>query len=177
MKDELRGLKLICIFEAAAGILVLVAGCRLLQLNEAYGVVFSCLGAVILASFYGLWKGLKWAWLFTVLASVFGVLGGIYMIFRGHFVYVYALLINFILIYYLTKPEVRSFFEVKSLEAYGFIPYVITLIFTAFLVSLITTITLIGLNYRDSPAVISSTTAAVVAAIASKISRKRRSSK
>ncbi|RLF93035.1 hypothetical protein DRN52_07070 [Thermococci archaeon] len=151
---------------------MLIAAYRLLQLNENYSIVILCLGAMVLISSYGLWRGLKWAWIFTVLVSVLGILGGVYMTLTKSLTYIYALPVNLALVYYLIKPTVREFFEGGSLEAAGLIPYIVTIVFTAFLASLGAATVLLILGCQGSSAIVSSVTAAAVAVVTSRIRRK-----
>ena len=59
---------------------------------------------------YGLWKGKGWAWTITVILSFIGIALGIVSIVTGNIGAIFHLIINAVVVYYLYRPHVKTFF-------------------------------------------------------------------
>jgi MFS family permease len=79
-----------------AGIGMIIAG---------VAVIF---GLIYLLLAWGLWTGKGWAWTVMMIFSILGLIGGIISLIA--FVGIVPLIINILILYYLTRPHVKAFF-------------------------------------------------------------------
>jgi uncharacterized membrane protein (DUF2068 family) len=80
----------------------------LAALADLMGAVFLIFGIIAFVLAYGLFTGKGWAWLWSLVLAVIGV---ILAIFEARVVpIIVPLIINLIIIYYLTRPHVKAFF-------------------------------------------------------------------
>jgi len=84
-----------------AGFSGLVAGMLI-----AIGVVMVILGLISLFIAYGLWTDKGWAWTLCLVFSIIGLILSILSIPSG----IISLIINILILYYLTRPHVKAFF-------------------------------------------------------------------
>ena len=129
------GVAIIAVLEALSGILYLLIGIFMIvggiafasiimkEINVpitgfslgaifmAVGVVLIIFGIIALIMAKGLWDGKGWAWTITLILNVIGLIFGIIsLIFTRSGGGIIPLLINVIIIYYLTRPHVKAFF-------------------------------------------------------------------
>ncbi len=71
-------------------------------------VFFAILGAVQLVISYGLWKGATWAWWIYVILLALGIASSLLSLPQG----VVGLVLNGIILYYMTRPRVKEYFGV-----------------------------------------------------------------
>jgi hypothetical protein len=64
------------------------------------------LGLISFLLAYGLWTGKGWAWTLTLIFSIIGILLGLVSLPTG----IITILINVLILYYLTRPHVKAFF-------------------------------------------------------------------
>jgi hypothetical protein len=69
-------------------------------------IVLLILGLVSFLLAYGLWTGKGWAWTLTFIFSIIGILLGLISLPSG----IISILINVLILYYLTRPHVKAFF-------------------------------------------------------------------
>jgi hypothetical protein len=55
-------------------------------------------------------KGLRWAWVFTLIVSVIGIIVGLGSIVVGNVGSLFHVIVNAIVIYYLYRPNVKAYF-------------------------------------------------------------------
>jgi MFS family permease len=79
-----------------AGIGMIIAG---------VAVIF---GLIYLLLAWGLWTGKGWAWTVMMIFSILGLIGGIISLIT--LVGIVPLIINILILYYLTRPHVKAFF-------------------------------------------------------------------
>jgi uncharacterized membrane protein (DUF2068 family) len=71
-------------------------------------MVFALLDFVIA---YGLWVGSKWAWVFSLLFSIFGIIAAVFSLFlRPRIGQAFALVIDIVILFYLMQPRVQAYF-------------------------------------------------------------------
>jgi uncharacterized membrane protein (DUF2068 family) len=101
------------------GLVLLVIGSlpRMMFRFPRHGGLLSIIGVVllILAVLYvgfawGLWNGKGWAWILSLVLAAIGVLIAILSLIRGGLGSILVLLIDVIILYYLTQPNVKAFF-------------------------------------------------------------------
>ena len=80
----------------------------------AFGFFLLVIGLIMFCSVYGLLRGLKWAWwIVLVIFSVAGI-GEAVSAAQGSVSDIPGVLIAALLLFYLTTPRVRSFFDKKA---------------------------------------------------------------
>jgi hypothetical protein len=108
------GVTIIAILAVIGGIGSLLGGLAVIAIIPLLGIVFGGILIVIgLAYFvvaYGLWKGLKWAWIITLILSAIGIIVGLGSIAVGNIGSLFHLVVNAIVIYYLYRPNVKAYF-------------------------------------------------------------------
>lgn len=96
------------IFFGAAGMVGVVpfAGWAFAWMFIAVAIVLVILGLFAFVIAYGLWTGKGWAWTLALVLSIIGIIIGIFSLPGG----IITIIINAIIIYYLTRPHVKAFF-------------------------------------------------------------------
>ncbi|MFQ6085260.1 MAG: hypothetical protein ACE5OY_03220 [Candidatus Bathyarchaeia archaeon] len=92
------------------GVLALLGGLGALFVPGALALGLAGLsiivGAFNLVLAWGLWIGASWAWLLALIFAGLGILQGLFNFPAG----LLTVLINAVIIYYLTRPHVKGFF-------------------------------------------------------------------
>jgi uncharacterized membrane protein HdeD (DUF308 family) len=110
-KHRPLGVTIIAILTIIGGIAFVSAGAVLAVVG--IGFVLIALGIAYFVMAYGLWKGKGWAWTITLIISAIGIIIGIASIAAspqraaGAIV---QIIINAVVIYYLYRPTVKTFF-------------------------------------------------------------------
>jgi len=74
------------------------------------GIALLALGLAYFVMAYGLLKGRGWAWTITVLLAYIGIALGLVSIVTGNIGAIFNVVINAIILYYIYRPHVKSFF-------------------------------------------------------------------
>lgn len=74
------------------------------------GGIFVIIGLSYFVMAYGLWTGQRWVWILTVLISASGIVVGFASIIIGTGGSILYIIVNAIIIYYLFKPDVKTYF-------------------------------------------------------------------
>ena len=82
----------------------------LVGLSAGTGAAFLALGIAYFVMAYGLLKGKGWAWTITLVLSYIGIALGFVSIATGHIGAVFSIIINAVIVYYIYRPKVKSFF-------------------------------------------------------------------
>ena len=82
----------------------------LVGLSVGAGVALLALGIAYFVMAYGLLKGKGWAWTITVLLSYIGIALGLVSIVTGHVGAIFNVIINALILYYIYRPHVKSYF-------------------------------------------------------------------
>ena len=104
------GVTIIAILAILGGIGALVAGIALVAIIPFLGAALIIIGLAYFVVAYGLWKGLKWAWIITLIVTVIAFISEIGSIIVGNVGAVIPVIINAIIIYYLFRPNVKAYF-------------------------------------------------------------------
>lgn len=75
-------------------------------LFSAIGIVLVIMGLIAFLIAYGLWTGQGWAWILCLIFSIIGIIIGILSLPGG----IIGLIIDIIILYYITRPHVKAFF-------------------------------------------------------------------
>jgi hypothetical protein len=113
-KQRPIGVTIIALLAILGGIAFLVSG-LLTLLIPLIGIFLGSglfiLGLAYFLMAYGLWNGKSWAWTLTLILSGIGIIIGIGSIVVGNVGSIFHTIINAIIIYYLYRPNVKSFFN------------------------------------------------------------------
>ena len=104
------GVTIIAILAILGGIGSLVGGIALVGVIPFLGAALIIIGLAYFVVAYGLWQGLKWAWIITLIVTVIAFISGLGSIIVGNVGAVIPIIINAIIIYYLFKPNVKAYF-------------------------------------------------------------------
>ena len=74
------------------------------------GVVLIVIGLLSFGLAWGLWTGRGWAWILSLLLAALGLIVSLISLARGRFGGIVILILDAIILYYLFRPNVRSFF-------------------------------------------------------------------
>ena len=108
--DRTLGVTIIAILAILGGIGSLVGGIALVAIIPFLGAALIIIGLAYFGVAYGLWKGLKWTWIITLIVTVIAFISGLELIIVGNVGAVIPVIINAIIIYYLFKPNVKAYF-------------------------------------------------------------------
>lgn len=97
------------LFYLATGVLLLLPllATPLAILGAWFALIFTIVGIIGLILFYGLWTLKSWAWLWTLIINILGILGALGNI-MGNII---GLAISLIIVIYLLMPDIRSKFR------------------------------------------------------------------
>jgi len=123
------GIAILAILEILGGILVILFGAlsgtilssiatapNMAMLGPVAGVIgiaFVILGVIALVNGYGLWTGMKWAWWLTVVIAVISVIVNLLSLVHANFGALGGIIVEAIILYYMTRPNVKAYFGVK----------------------------------------------------------------
>jgi uncharacterized membrane protein HdeD (DUF308 family) len=116
-KHRPLGVTIIAILTVIGGIAFLASGITAVTVAPATVGMSAITGAALLAlgiayfvMAYGLSKGKGWAWTITVVLSCIGIALGFVSIVTGNVGAIFNVIINAIILYYINRPHVKSFF-------------------------------------------------------------------
>ena len=123
-KHRPLGVTLIAALTIIAGIVFLASGITavtvapflsgtqtfLVGLSAGAGAAFLALGIAYFVMAYGLSKGKGWAWTITVVLSCIGIALGFVSIVTGNVGAIFNVIINALILYYINRRHVKSFF-------------------------------------------------------------------
>ncbi len=104
------GVTIIAILAILGGIGSLVGGIALVAIIPLLGAALIIIGLAYFGVAYGLWQGLKWAWIITLIVTVIAFISGLGSIIVGNVGAAIPVIINAIIIYYLFRPNVKAYF-------------------------------------------------------------------
>ena len=104
------GVTIIAILAILGGIGSLVGGIALVAIIPLLGAALIIIGLAYFGVAYGLWQGLKWAWIITLIVTVIAFISGLGSIIVGNVGASIPVIINAIIIYYLFRPNVKAYF-------------------------------------------------------------------
>jgi hypothetical protein len=98
----------------ASGIAAVVVGTLLSDIDVLSSAEISTalilLGVAYFVVTRGIWKGKEWAWSITLILSSIGVVLNLVSIITGNIGTIFGIIINAVVIYYLFRPNVKTFF-------------------------------------------------------------------
>ena len=74
------------------------------------GFIIIIIAVLDLGLAYGLWIGKSWAWIVSLVLAVLRIIGALIILVRGAFGPVVTLILDLVIVYYLTRPNVKAFF-------------------------------------------------------------------
>jgi zinc-ribbon domain len=112
------GVTILAVLEILGGLALLAGGALLAVVGAIAGSgliggaggILVILGLLSFVVTYGLWTGKGWAWRIALILSVVGIIFGAISIAEGLTGSVIGIIINLVVIYYLTRPYVRAYF-------------------------------------------------------------------
>lgn len=110
------GVTILAVLEFITGIFYIIAAIGLFTLAaiSAIGViVFLLMGFIALGIGWGLWKLKKWAYQVAMILAILGILTNLLTLPVG----IIGIIISVIIIYYLTRPEIKEVFGVTGFLA------------------------------------------------------------
>jgi uncharacterized membrane protein HdeD (DUF308 family) len=107
-KHRPLGVTIIAALTIIGGIIFLASG--LVFLIIGIGIILLALGIAYMVMAYGLWKGRGWAWTITLILSAIGIVVALVSIAAGNVGAIINIIIHGIVIYYLYRPNVKTFF-------------------------------------------------------------------
>jgi uncharacterized membrane protein HdeD (DUF308 family) len=107
-KHRPLGVTIIAALTIIGGIIFLANGLVLLIIG--IGIILLALGIAYMVMAYGLWKGRGWAWTITLILSAIGIVVALVSIAAGNVAAIVNIIIHGIVIYYLYRPNVKTFF-------------------------------------------------------------------
>jgi hypothetical protein len=76
----------------------------------ALGFLLAIVGILFLAVGWGTWSGQGWAWTIGAALSILGIITGLISLAAGTTGSIVGLILQVIILYYLTRPHVKAFF-------------------------------------------------------------------
>lgn len=115
-RDRPIGITIIAILMIISGIIFIISGIGLTALSVlslaflAGGIGTIILGIACLVVAWGLLKGAGWAWIITLIITIISIVVNIVHLASGNTASIIGIIINGIIIYYLYRPNVKSYF-------------------------------------------------------------------
>ncbi len=104
------GITIIAILMIISGILFLIGGTGLVVFIPPIGVPLIIIGIANLVVAWGLLKGKGWAWIVTLIVTGISIILNAISIASGNVGAIVGIIINAVIIYYLYRPNVKSYF-------------------------------------------------------------------
>jgi len=119
------GVTVVAILEVIIGVLyvseglLLIAGAKLAGVASStklsadvgpFGAIILVLGLFAILISYGIWTRKRWAWTYAITISALGILTNVTAFFFGLTFSVLGAALALLVIYYLTRPNVKAFF-------------------------------------------------------------------
>lgn len=104
------GITIIAILMIISGILFLIGGIGFVAFIPVLGSIIIAVGIASLAVAWGLLKGKGWAWIVTLIITGVSFILNAISIATGNIGSIVGIIINGIIIYYLYRPNVKSYF-------------------------------------------------------------------
>jgi hypothetical protein len=115
-RDRPIGITIIAILMIISGIFFIIGGIGFTALSVlslaflAGGIGSIILGIASLVVAWGLLKGAGWAWIITLIITIISIIANIISLFGGNTASIIGIIIEGIIIYYLYRPNVKSYF-------------------------------------------------------------------
>lgn len=114
------GISILAILEMAGGVIAIIGGILagvamssiIGTLGPLVGVISVIAGLVAFAAGYGFWTGAKWSWWLAIVLYALGIISSLASLAVGAVFSVIGLVVDVLLIYYLNRPGVKSWFNV-----------------------------------------------------------------
>ena len=97
------GVTILAILAGISGISLIGVGIA----NGSFGIV---LGIIWLIMAWGLWTGKGWAWIITVILTIISIILSVVAVVVGAVASIITLIIDIVILYYLYRPNVKSYF-------------------------------------------------------------------
>ena len=117
MSSKPIGIVILAVLQALSALVYLILGLTVLIallplgifaiLGAFFSLIFLIIGIIGLILAWGLWKTKKWAWLWTLIVNILGILGGI----MNPMANIIPLAISIIIVIYLLLPTTRAAFK------------------------------------------------------------------
>ena len=120
------GISVLAILELLGGVVLLLAGIGIaaaggsILTSMGYGGLggiaavaggaLAIFGLFALLVGWGLWTGKGWAWVLAVILTILGILGGLGSLAFGAITGIVGLVIDILILWYLLRPNVKSYF-------------------------------------------------------------------
>jgi hypothetical protein len=122
------GVTILAVLEALGGLMWLLAGTGMMMVGALMpmfgvglpmfvgamaglmGLVFLIFGIIAFVLAYGLFTGKGWAWLWSLVFAVIGIILALFEAMGSLSSGILPIIIYLIIIYYLTRPHVKAFF-------------------------------------------------------------------
>ena len=109
---------LVMVFEGSGlAVLGALAGMYTQGLSDLLGALAGILGGILIAigilslfTAFGVWTGKAWAWTLSLVLAILGLLFGLIFMIGSLVLEIVWIIVYAIMIYYLYRPNVRSFF-------------------------------------------------------------------
>ncbi|MFX1265871.1 MAG: hypothetical protein ACFFH0_10865 [Promethearchaeota archaeon] len=123
MSDKPTGILILAILQLLGALLYLAAGGLLIMAAMALGpfavlaafpaLILFIVGLIGLILFYGLWTTKGWAWLWTLIINLLGILGGLLRVgeLLTDFIALGGFIVSIIIVIYLFMPATRAHFR------------------------------------------------------------------
>ena len=115
-RDRPIGITIIAILMIISGIFFIIGGIGFTALSVlslaflAGGIGSIILGIASLVVAWGLLKGAGWAWIITLIITIISIIANIISLVGGNTASIIGIIIEGIIIYYLYRPNVKSYF-------------------------------------------------------------------
>jgi len=127
-KTRPTGVTILAVLEALGGLVWLLAGAGIMMVGALMpifgvglamvfgaiaglmGLVFLIFGIIAFVLAYGLFTGRGWAWLWSLIFAVIGIILALFEAMSSLGSGILPIIIYLVIIYYLTRPHVKAFF-------------------------------------------------------------------
>jgi hypothetical protein len=104
------GVTILAVLAGINGIVGIVVGIIESLIFPPAGIIGIVIGLIWLGLAWGLWTGKGWAWIVTVIIAIISIIFNIFGAVTGHVEQIISLIIAAVMLYYLTRPNVKAYF-------------------------------------------------------------------
>jgi|RhiMetdeSRZDD1v2_1073273.scaffolds.fasta_scaffold529428_3 uncharacterized membrane protein (DUF2068 family) len=104
------GVTILSILAGINGIIGIILGIIASLIIPPAGVIGIVIGLAWFVLAWGLWTAKGWAWIITVIIAIISIIFNLFGAVTGHIEQIISLIIAAVMLYYLTRPNVKAYF-------------------------------------------------------------------
>ena len=107
MASRPLGVTILAIIQLLGALFYLVSGVLILLVFPLIGIALTAVGVIGMILFYGLWKLKTWAWFWTMIVNILGIIFSLSNVWAN----IISIVLSAIIVVYLLMPGIKEHFK------------------------------------------------------------------